>query len=64
MKTCTWTFDESEFEHGVYHTSCKNAFFFEEGGIKENSFVYCPYCGGILEEHREPDATDADEDEE
>jgi len=46
MKThkCTWTESEDE----PIETDCGNAFEFTEGGIKENGFVYCPYCGGEI----------------
>lgn len=43
-KTCIWIADES-----IYETSCKEAFEFTNGGVKENKFLFCPYCGGKIE---------------
>lgn len=47
MKHCIWTYiDIDDF----YETSCGNdkGFCFNDGGIKENKFRFCPYCGKII----------------
>lgn len=32
-----------------YETSCDNAYQFLEGGLQENNFNYCPFCGEKIE---------------
>lgn len=44
QSVCTWTYDND----GFYRTSCKRAFCFEDGNIRENGFVWCPYCKGKI----------------
>lgn len=52
MKTCKWVIDGNCYET-VYKTECDNMFEFSVDGIKENEFIYCPYCGGkIIEEKK------------
>jgi hypothetical protein len=46
IKPCEWKADDD----GIYFTSCKNSFFFDTGGVKDNKFTHCPYCGRALEE--------------
>lgn len=44
-RTCVWS-------HGgcdVWETSCEQSFEFIDNGPQENSFKYCPYCGGTIE---------------
>ncbi len=45
-KSCKWMQDED----GNYETDCGEMFTFTEGRIKENLFLYCPYCGGRIVE--------------
>jgi hypothetical protein len=33
-----------------YETSCNDAFSFVEGGLKENEFKHCPFCGKVIKE--------------
>jgi hypothetical protein len=40
---CTW-YDEDE----CFETSCGNSFTFITDGIKENGFLFCPYCGNRI----------------
>ena len=47
---CKWTLDSDPDGNENWSTDCGNMFVFTNGGIKENEFVYCPYCGGIIEE--------------
>ena len=35
-------------DDSYYETECGRAFCFNDGGPKENSFKYCPYCGGKI----------------
>lgn len=44
-KTCEWEERKKYDEYGVYDTSCNNTQYFSDGGIKENEYKYCPYCG-------------------
>jgi hypothetical protein len=41
---CIWTVDKE----GVWETGCDNAFFFDSGGVADNKFNFCPYCGKPL----------------
>lgn len=45
-KRCLWTFDA---DTSSWDTSCNGKFTFFEGSPTENSFQYCPYCGGYLD---------------
>jgi len=49
MSQCVWE-QETDFDdgEGTFETSCDNAFVFNEGGIYENDFKFCPYCGGAI----------------
>lgn len=42
---CYWAADDD----GTWHTTCRNAFQFENSGPTENGFTHCPYCGKPLE---------------
>jgi len=43
---CKWT----QTEDGVYETDCGRLFELTNGSPKENSLLYCAYCGGRLKE--------------
>ena len=45
---CQWKEDSD----GNWETSCGEAFCLEEGTPVENTYNYCPACGGILKEKR------------
>lgn len=45
MKYCEWTYEESAY---AYETSCG----FLEETIKENKYVFCPYCGKKIKENK------------
>ena len=32
-----------------WDTNCGEAFYFDTGGIEENGFNFCPYCGKEIE---------------
>jgi len=42
---CTWTVDAID---GGHDTACGSKHDFTDGGIAENSYVYCPFCGGTI----------------
>ena len=49
MKTCKWHKPHPEYEDVYYETSCKHSFMFNDGGVEDNGFDYCPYCGEEIE---------------
>ena len=44
-KSCTWTEDAD----GNWHTGCQQIHVIISGTPDENGYVYCPYCGGKIE---------------
>jgi hypothetical protein len=48
-KPCRWAWDTD----GYHKTECGQAHLFNEGGPKDNEYLYCPYCGGVIEEVEE-----------
>ena len=44
---CAWFYDE---EHDKFDTGCQHEFAFADGGIEDNEFKHCPFCGGPIEE--------------
>lgn len=44
-RSCVWSHNGCD----VWETSCAQAFEFIDDGPKENSFKYCPFCGGTIE---------------
>lgn len=49
MNACEWTQADGGDED-YYLTSCGKAHWFGDGDITENSYKYCPYCGGVIVE--------------
>ena len=45
--TCEWRYDDT---YGSHDTSCGEAFQFNDGGVAENVFTHCPFCGGRIQE--------------
>ena len=43
---CKW-WDEDD---GCFETSCGKSFQFNNGGIKDNLFMNCPFCGGSIKQ--------------
>jgi hypothetical protein len=43
---CKWIDDEN----GPFSTECGTEFEFINDGIKENKFLFCPFCGGAIVE--------------
>lgn len=48
---CVWTDESTEWE-SWYSTACGEGFYFEDGGISENKFKFCPYCGFRIKEKK------------
>ena len=48
-RECKWTVDDD----GAFNTECGHRFELTYDGPKENHWVFCPYCGGILKEKAE-----------
>lgn len=46
---CIWSFDKSEDDTRCYDTSCGSGHMFIDGGIEDNSYKFCPYCGKEIE---------------
>lgn len=44
LKNCTWEEDED----GNFETGCDHIFTFTTDGVHENSFAFCPFCGGAI----------------
>jgi|SRR3989339_234568 hypothetical protein len=49
---CVWKINhENDMYIGeTWDTNCGNVFQFMEGGIEENNFKHCPYCGKTIQE--------------
>lgn len=43
--TCKWTEDSD----GNWATGCDNLHCFMTGGVEENDYEYCPYCGLLID---------------
>lgn len=41
-QVCFWLRDD---DSGAYDTECAQAFFFDSGGVRENDFTFCCFCG-------------------
>jgi DNA-directed RNA polymerase subunit RPC12/RpoP len=46
-KFCAWEFNEDD---GTHETQCGQTHYFPEGGIADNRYVFCPYCGRRIDE--------------
>ena len=47
---CEWRITKNYFDDFICETSCGDGGYFREGGIKENHYKYCPYCGKEIKE--------------
>jgi hypothetical protein len=45
-ETCAWKANDD----GAYRTRCGHIFEFTCDGVRDNRFVYCPYCGKTIKE--------------
>ena len=57
---CEWKLNDYFHEDDYYDTSCGETGCFMEGGIKDNNYKYCPYCGKEIKEIT-PDPPQEDE---
>jgi DNA-directed RNA polymerase subunit RPC12/RpoP len=57
-ESCTWTKWNPD-DMNAWDTSCGNAHCFITDGIKENEYLYCPYCGGLIKEVTDAEKQDA-----
>ncbi|QIL68911.1 hypothetical protein G7048_19095 [Diaphorobacter sp. HDW4B] len=46
---CEWTYNDDYFH---WQTSCGHAHLFGDGGIHDNKYSHCPYCGGGIGEKK------------
>lgn len=46
IQTCEW----AENCDGIWHTSCKDSFYFDDGKPSENGVKFCCFCGSPLVE--------------
>lgn len=44
---CKWYYRYSD-EENIFDTDCGEGFYFESGGVGEDGFKYCPYCGRLI----------------
>jgi hypothetical protein len=56
--TCQWIhLDGMDEEYWL--TECGNDFQFITGGVEDNGFQFCPYCGGeLMEAEKDEEAQD------
>lgn len=57
-KACYWQVDTDT----THETSCGNVFEFTAGGVEENCFNFCPFCGGSIT-HDDGDESDNEGDD-
>jgi len=55
MSKCIWT---EQYQGEYWETACGQAFFFDTGEVKENGFIFCPYCGQEIEPVYQKEAED------
>ena len=47
---CIWCY-EHDYQNGHYYiTECNKTFSFTSGILRENHFIFCPFCGGEIKE--------------
>lgn len=51
-KTCEWT----ENGEDCFDTGCCKNFEFSDGGVADNGFEFCPFCGGAITIKNEGDS--------
>ena len=49
IKRCKWTFDYFDYCDTRYVTSCKVTIHLRSGTPKENGYVFCPFCGKVID---------------
>jgi len=48
-KKCKWKY-ETIYDNNYYDTECGEAFCFSSGKVTDNKMIFCPFCGGRIEE--------------
>lgn len=51
-KTCEWKQDGED----SWPTACGHNFYFSDGGVADNGFEFCPFCGGHIVVQNEADS--------
>lgn len=51
-ENCVWT----QVCEDYFDTECKKYFEFSDGGVADNGFEFCPYCGGAITIQNEGDS--------
>ena len=51
-KNCEWT----QVCEDYFDTACKKYFEFSDGGVADNGFEFCPFCGGAITIKNEGDS--------
>jgi len=46
MNECDWTIHDCD--GNIYETDCGQLHYFSDGGVEENKYKYCPYCGRLI----------------
>jgi hypothetical protein len=46
---CLW----GEDSDGNWETGCHEMFIFTDGGVRDNDFRYCPYCGKKIKTYKQ-----------
>ena len=47
-EVCKWT--QEDDETGNYNSDCGGTFSFNDNGVVENGFEFCPFCGKDVQE--------------
>ena len=47
-KSCVWINENDGYFDG-YKSACGQIQYFGEGGISDNKYKFCPYCGGKID---------------
>lgn len=55
MSPCLWSrkLEDDFFNEHCYHTSCDIVYYFGSGYFKDETFKFCPYCGGHIVDVKE-----------
>lgn len=51
-KNCEWT----QVCEDYFDTGCSKNFEFSDGGVADNGFEFCPFCGGAITIQNEGDS--------
>lgn len=56
-EVCDWNYVDAWYAE-YWKTSCGNEHQFVDGGPKENSYIFCPYCGKRIKENSNESVVD------